>query len=100
MAASLLAPTVLWCPHELVTIQHLEWLCISLDFFNPFDAAVFTIACLSFWSQAHLGELLFSAAFDPQLHIACDSINFGVSSSERCYGKGWLPCTKTKLHGD
>jgi len=61
---------------------------------------VFAIACLAFWSQARLGELLFYAAFDPHLHITCDGIKFGMSTSNRCYGKGWLPCTKTKPGSD
>src|SRR5882724_4660157 len=47
-----------------VTIQHIECLCTSLDFEDPFDATVFTVSCLAFWSQAHLGELLFEKSFD------------------------------------
>jgi len=46
-------------------IQHLEWLCTHLDFEDPFDATVFAIACLAFWLQAQLRELLFDAPFDP-----------------------------------
>jgi len=40
-----------------------------LDFDDPFDATVFAIAFLAFWSQACLGELLFKKGFDPSLHI-------------------------------
>ena len=87
-AASLLAPTIECRPHDPVTIQHLKQLHTCLNFDDPFDAAVFAIACLAFWLQAQLGELLFEATFDPQLHITCGSIMFGMSSSNKSYGKG------------
>jgi len=97
-AASLLAPTAVWIPCDPVTVQHLEWLHTHLDFEDPFNATVFTIACLAFWLQAQLREPLFDAAFDPRLHISCNSIKFSVASSNRGYGKGWLPHMKTKSH--
>ena len=64
-AASLLAPAIKQKPCEPVTMQHLEQLCTCLNFDDPFDAAVFAITCLVFWSHAQLGELLFEATFDP-----------------------------------
>ena len=99
-ATSLLAPAIKQKPCEPVTIQHLECLCTCLNFDDPFDATVFAIACLAFWSQARLGELLFDSTYDPQHHIAHGGIVFGMSSSNRGYGKGWLPRTKTKPQGD
>ena len=51
-ATSLLAPKIVWRPCKPVTIQHLEYLCICLDFDDLFDAAIFDIACLAFWLQA------------------------------------------------
>ena len=60
--------------------------------------AVFALACLAFWSQARLGELLFEKEFNPTL--ARGSITFSVTSSNRKYGKCWLPRTKTKPNHD
>jgi len=50
-------------------IQHLECLCHDLDFDDPFDVSVYTLACLAFWSQARLGKLSFENVFDPLVHV-------------------------------
>jgi len=48
-----------------VMIWHLKCLCNGLYFNDPFDAAMYALACLRFWSKAHLGELTFNNDFDP-----------------------------------
>jgi len=68
-AASLLAPKPSQKLCGPMTIQHLECLCAGLDFDDPFDTSVFAIACLAFWSQACLRELLLDKAFDPSLQM-------------------------------
>jgi len=82
-ATSLLAPMTAWKACDPVTIQHLNMLHTHLDFEDPFDVTIFAVACLAFWSQARLGELLFDNAFDPLLHIAWNGIIFGVTTSNR-----------------
>ena len=95
-AAALLAPKRLLKPRDPVTIQHLKCLRSGLNFGDPFDASVFAMACLAFWSQAHLGELIFDNAFDPSLHMTRSGVIFGKTSSNHAYGKCWHLCMKTK----
>jgi len=96
--ATRLAPESMQKACDPITIQHLEWLCTGLDLNDPFNTSMFAMACLTFWSQMHLRELLFEFNFDPLLHITHNSILFGVTMSNRHYRKGWLPCMKTKPH--
>jgi len=83
-----------------MTIQHLECLHASLDFDDPFDASIFAMACLTFWSQVHLGELIFDKTFDPSLYMARSRVTFSKTSNNHAYGKCWHPRMKTKLNGD
>ncbi|KAF8183698.1 DNA breaking-rejoining enzyme [Pholiota molesta] len=55
-----------------VTIQHLYALRRGLDFSSLFDAAIWALACVAFWSCCRLGELLISSrhAFDPSKHVS------------------------------
>ncbi|KAF8199587.1 hypothetical protein BJ912DRAFT_1020182 [Pholiota molesta] len=55
-----------------VTIQHLHMLRRGLDFSSSFDAAVWALACVAFWSCCRLGELLIPSrhAFLPMKHVA------------------------------
>jgi len=99
-AAARLAPHTSRRKRDPLTIQHLECLRNDLDFEDPFDASVYALACLAFWSQARLGELSFDNAFDPLTHVVRGSLAFGSSSSNRLYGKCWLPRTKMKPLGD
>ena len=83
-------------PHALVTIDHLCSLLEHLNFDDPFDTAVYGTTCLTFWSQAWLGELNFEGSFDPLHHASRHSMVIGAASSGRWYGKVWLPQTKMK----
>ena len=87
-------------PHDPVTIQHLECIRKCLDFEDLFDVTIYALACLAFWSQARLGELLFENQFDWLLHITRGNVAFGVTSNACKYAKCWLPCTKRKPAGD
>ena len=62
-AAALLAPHTSRRKYDPMTIQYLECLHNNLDFEDPFDASVYSLTCLMFWSQAHLGELSYDNAF-------------------------------------
>src|SRR5882724_11196875 len=99
-AAALLTPTHSQKLCDPVTIQHLECLHSGLNFYNPFDASVFAMACLAFWSQAHLGELIFNNSFDPSLHMTRSGVMFSKTSSNHAYSKCWHLQTKIKLNGD
>ena len=87
-------------PHAHVTINHLHILLEHLDFNDPFDSAVFAIACVAFWSQSCLGKLTFDGPFDALQHAMQHGIKLSVASSRRRFRKIWLPQTKTKPHSD
>ncbi|KAF8166248.1 DNA breaking-rejoining enzyme [Pholiota molesta] len=55
-----------------VSIQHMYALRRSLDLSSSFDAAVWVLACVAFWSCCRLGELLIPSryAFQPLKHVA------------------------------
>src|SRR5882724_8533983 len=99
-AAALLAPKHFQKLCDPMTIQHLECLCSGLNFDDPFDASIFAMACLAFWSQAHLGELIFDNSFDPSLHMTRSGVMFGKTLNDCAYGKCWHPRMKTKPNGD
>ena len=83
-----------------VTIDHLRLLRNHLNFFDPFDAAVFALTCIAFWSQARLSELLFDRDFDPLMHASKANCEFHQSTSGRKYGRIWAPRMKTRPLGD
>lgn len=55
-----------------VTIEHLHALRRGLDLSSPFDAAVWAVASVAFWSCCRLGELVIPSknSFDPRKHVA------------------------------
>ncbi|KAH9946883.1 DNA breaking-rejoining enzyme [Amylocystis lapponica] len=55
-----------------VTVEHLFALRKGLDLTNSFDAAVYAVACVAFWSCRRLGELVVPSTgkFDPERHVA------------------------------
>jgi len=95
-AATLLAPKCSQKPHEPMTIQHLECLHSGLNFYDPFDASIFAMACLAFWSQVRLSELSFDKYFDPSLQMIRSGVIFRKTSSNHAYSKCWHLRTKTK----
>ena len=48
-----------------VTLQHIQALCNHLDLTDTFDAAIFAVACMAFWSCCRLGELLMTQPLTP-----------------------------------
>jgi len=83
-----------------VTIEHLRALHNHLDLTNAFDIAVFTLACITFWSCCHLGELLIDSSFDPRAHIAHSTkIARGVATNSTRFINFMVPCTKTESDG-
>jgi len=62
----------LWAP---ISIEHLSCLCCALDLSNPFHAAVWAVALMTFFGCRRLGEttLAIAAAFDPKYHILCST---------------------------
>ena len=100
-ASASLAPSSSSRPkHAPVTIDHIRSLRRHLDFTDPFEVTVFAIACVAFWAQACLGELIFDGSFDPALHASRRDFTLSCSTSGCCYGKLWVPRTKTKPLGD
>ncbi|KAJ7692261.1 hypothetical protein B0H17DRAFT_1200596 [Mycena rosella] len=55
-----------------VTIQHMITLRSSLNLSQPFDAAVWALACAAFWGCRRLGELTVPSPdkFDPNFHVS------------------------------
>src|SRR6266481_424479 len=65
-----------------------------------FDAAVFGIACISFWCQCRLAEVCVDGAFDPKHHASQSSHlhNRTTASGDR-WGSFWAPIMKTSVQG-
>ena len=57
--------------HAPVSIEHLSCLRRSLDLSNPFHAAVWAVALVTFWGCRRLGEttLTVAVALDPKYHV-------------------------------
>ncbi|KAF5381807.1 hypothetical protein D9615_005586 [Tricholomella constricta] len=71
-------------PKPLATLAHMHALFDGLDMSNAFDAAVWGIASVAFWSCCRLGELVVPTAskFDPQFHATRGTgVRFGHSSN-------------------
>jgi len=85
-----------------VTLQHLQALRKNLDLTNSFDASVFAVACIAFWSCCRLGELLIDTDFDPARQVSrSTAIKRGTASNGIRYSKFHIPSSKTKgLKGD
>ena len=58
-------PSLKWNKWFPVTLQHLQALRSHLTLTDTFDAAVFAMACFSFWSQCWLAEVCVDSMFDP-----------------------------------
>ena len=99
--ATSVTPSSSSCPlHLLVLISHLQSLHATLDLKNTFDASVYAIACISFWSQCRLIELCLDELFDPLHHPSRGSHwKEGTASNGLNYGAFFTPHTKTKPRG-
>ncbi|KAG0707158.1 DNA breaking-rejoining enzyme [Suillus ampliporus] len=66
-----LIPSLSKCPRcPPVTLDHMHALFKGLDLLNTFDAAVFAVACVAFWSCCRLGKLVIDSenSFNPARH--------------------------------
>ena len=81
-------------------MPHLQCLRKHLRLTNTFNMAVFAAACVAFWGQCRLGEIIPDGRFNPIRHAshasACmvDSTASGVK-----FGGFWAPMTKTAPRG-
>ncbi|KAJ7722079.1 hypothetical protein DFH07DRAFT_932613 [Mycena maculata] len=83
-------------PRPPINAIMLRTLYEGLDFSNPRDVAVFAAACVAFWGQCRLGEILPTTAcqhLPTRRHISRSSRN-NRSTTFR------LPRTKTKVNGE
>ncbi|KAJ7209458.1 hypothetical protein C8J57DRAFT_1454223 [Mycena rebaudengoi] len=100
----LVPPTSKWAKRPPVTIEHMYALYASLDLTNCKDAAVWAVACVSFWGCCRLGELLPSSkvAFHPSHHATWDEdVHFETNDDGQAISTGFhIPWTKvTKEEG-
>lgn len=82
-----------------VTIEHMHALTRGLDLTNSFDAAVWAVACIAFWSCCRLGELVIPSrdTFDPGKHVAGSthvSFRTGATVSSASFHIPWTKTTK------
>ena len=86
-----------------VTLQHLQALRFHLTLTNTFDATVFAMACVSFWSdwcQCRLAEVCVDGAFDPSRHATRECLRLGGSTASGVkFGRFRAPYTKTSPLG-
>ena len=88
-------------PRLPVTIHHLRVLKQDLDITNTFDAAVWAIACIAFWSQCRLAEVCIDLVFDPKVHTSRSSpLKSGFAANGVEFGGFFAPLTKTKPCGE
>ncbi|KAJ7429859.1 hypothetical protein B0H11DRAFT_2166731 [Mycena galericulata] len=87
-------------PRPPINSEMLRALYEGLDFSNPRDVAVFAAACVAFWGQCRLGEILpttsspaASKHLPTRRHISRSSRNKRASTLR-------LPRTKTKVNGE
>nr|GAT48555.1 DNA breaking-rejoining enzyme [Mycena chlorophos] len=87
-------------PRPPITCDMLSCLRQDLDFSSSFDLAVFAAACMAFWGQCRLGEILYTSKKDPQSEHKPSRAD--VSNSVRESGSlvVRIPRTKTKKQGD
>ncbi|KAF9513631.1 hypothetical protein BS47DRAFT_1457694 [Hydnum rufescens UP504] len=86
------------CPPVL--IAHLEALCLNLELLsNPFDIAVFTVACCAFWGISCLGKLVISSPSDHEPEKRCSFSWDYLPDKTTLSGAHWhIPWTKTTQH--
>nr|GAT53151.1 predicted protein [Mycena chlorophos] len=72
----------------------------GLDFSAPLDVAVYAAACVAFWGQCRLGELLPISQIDRSLNEKPTRANVTQSGSSKPSTKIRLPHTKTQKAGD
>ncbi|KAF8076565.1 DNA breaking-rejoining enzyme, partial [Lyophyllum atratum] len=80
-----------------VTIEHMHALRAGLNLSDAFDAAVWALACIAYWSCCRLGELLVPSAgtFNPAKHVSRATRRSSRSSSSATSTTFDIPWTKT-----
>ncbi|KAJ6505708.1 DNA breaking-rejoining enzyme, partial [Mycena vitilis] len=87
-------------PRPPINRAMLKALYDSLDFSNPRDVAVFAAACVAFWGQCRLGELLPVSALPAATKFLPRRRHLTPSSRNKNSRTLRLPRTKTKKTGD
>ncbi|KAJ6448084.1 hypothetical protein C8R47DRAFT_928037, partial [Mycena vitilis] len=87
-------------PRPPINRAMLKALYDSLDFSNPRDVAVFAAACVAFWGQCRLGELLPVSALPAATKFPPRRRHLTPSSRNKNSRTLRLPRTKTKKTGD
>lgn len=86
-------------PRPPITTAMLKCLHHNLDLADPFDVTVFACACIAFWCQCRLGELLPSSSISPVDHIP-QRRHVRTSTIQSKSHLLHLPRTKTSKHGE
>lgn len=86
-------------PRPPITTAMLQCLHRNLDLSSPFDAAVFACACIAFWCQCRLGELLPTSSLSPVTHIP-QRRHIRKSTNPAKTRLIHLPRTKVSKHGE
>ena len=100
-ATSFAPPSSTRPPRLPVMIDHLRTMKSNIQLSNPFDAAVWAIACIAFWSQCRLIELCVDGLFNPTQHAPKSTpLKSRKTSTGVEYGGFFSPSTKTKRTGE
>lgn len=99
--AKLIPPSAKRAKHPPVVIEALTTLKLGLDLSNAFDAAVWAIASVVFWSCCQLGELIIPSQnlFNPSKHVSRNILPIPFSSLPNGteYASFHIPWTKTTV---
>ncbi|KAJ6535788.1 hypothetical protein B0H19DRAFT_1271504 [Mycena capillaripes] len=87
-------------PRPPITSAMLRALYDGLDFTNPRDVAVFAAACIAFWGQCRLGELLPTSSSPAASKNIPTRAHISNSTRNKRSRIIRLPRTKTKKNGD
>ncbi|KAF8465774.1 hypothetical protein JB92DRAFT_2642081, partial [Gautieria morchelliformis] len=96
--SSRLAPKSSTCAkHDPVTLQHIKCLCHLLNLTNTLDAAIYSVACIAFWSCCRFSELLIDMDFNSSQHVSCScTIKCGVTANGPPSLTFHIPSSKTQ----
>jgi hypothetical protein len=98
--SNLAPPSSTQPPRPPINSTMLSQLITSLNLNDPFDAVVAVCACIAFWGQCRLGELLASSSSDFSTTTRPARSHIGPSKRNATSYTLFLPRTKTHRHGD
>ncbi|KAJ7508098.1 hypothetical protein B0H11DRAFT_1611159, partial [Mycena galericulata] len=87
-------------PRPPINVAMLRALYDGLDFSNPRDVAVFAAACVAFWGQCRLGELLPTSSLPAASKYLPTRAHLSRSPRNKRATTLRLPRTKTKKRGE